>query len=60
MKSAQQLTDNKRNLLRYLKTDKTVTRSSLESNLSIVLSQTKLLEEKDLPERSRKVSREKS
>ena len=43
----QELTDNLKNLLRELKNDKTITRSSLESNLPIVLSQTKLLEEKD-------------
>ena len=43
----QELTDNLKILLRQLKNDKTITRSSLESNLPIVLSQTKLLEEKD-------------
>ena len=43
----QELTDNLKNLLRELKNDKTIKRSSLESNLPIVLSQTKLLEEKD-------------
>ena len=43
----QELTDNLKNLLRQLKNDKTIIRSSLQSNLSIVLSQTKLLEEKD-------------
>ena len=47
VKSVQELTDNLKNLLRQLKNDKTITRSSLESNLPIVLSQTKLLEEKD-------------
>ena len=43
----QELTDNLKNLLRQLKNDKAVIRSSLKSNLPIVLSQTKLLEEKD-------------
>ena len=43
----QELTDNLKNLLRQLKNDKTITKSSLESNLPIVLSETKLLEEKD-------------
>ena len=33
--------------MRQLKNDKTITKSSLESNLPIVLSETKLLEEKD-------------
>ena len=42
----QELTDNLKNLLRQLKNDKTITKSSLESNLPIVLSETKLLEEK--------------
>ena len=43
----QELTDNLKNLLRELKNDKTITRSSLESNLPIVIFQAKLLEEKD-------------
>ena len=43
----QELTDNLKNLLRQLKNDKTITKSSLESNLPIVLSETKLLKEKD-------------
>ena len=43
----QELTDNLKNLLRQLKNDKAVIRSSLKSNLPSVLSQTKLLEEKD-------------
>lgn len=43
----QELTDNLENLLRQLKHDKTIVRSSLEYNLPIVLSQTKLLKEKD-------------
>ena len=43
----QELTDNLKNLLRQLKNDKAIIRSSLQSNLPIVLSQTKLLEEKD-------------
>ena len=43
----QELTDNLKNLLRQLKNDKAIIRSSLKSNLPIVLSQTKLLEEKD-------------
>ena len=43
----QELTDNLKNLLRQLKNDKAVIRSSLKSNLPIALSQTKLLEEKD-------------
>ena len=47
VKSVQELTDNLKNLLRQLKNDKAVIRSSLKSNLPIVLSQTKLLEEKD-------------
>ena len=47
VKSVQELTDNLKNLLRQLKNDKAIIRSSLESNLTIVLSQTKLLEEKD-------------
>ena len=47
VKSAQELTDNLKNLLRQLKNDKTITKSSLESNLPIVLSETKLLKEKD-------------
>ena len=47
LKSVQELTDNLKNLLRQLKNDKTITKSSLESNLPIVLSETKLLEEKD-------------
>ena len=47
VKSAQGLTDNLKNLLRQLKNDKTIIRLSLESNLPIALSQTKLLEEKD-------------
>ena len=38
---------NLENLLRQLKNDKTITKFSLESNLPIVLSETKLLEEKD-------------
>ena len=42
----QELTDNLENLLRQLKHDKTIVRSSLEYNLPIVLSQTKLLKEK--------------
>ena len=46
IKSAQELTDNLKNLLTQLKNDKTITKSSLESNLPIVLSETKLLEEK--------------
>ena len=47
VKSAQELTDNLKNLFRQLKNDKTIIRLSLESNLPIALSQTKLLEEKD-------------
>ena len=47
VKSVQELTDNPKSLLRQLKNDKTITKSSLESNLPIVLSETKLLEEKD-------------
>ena len=47
VKSLQELTDNLKNLLRQLKNDKAIIRSSLQSNLPIVLSQTKLLEEKD-------------
>ena len=47
VKSAQGLTDNLKNLLRQLKNDKTIITLSLESNLPIALSQTKLLEEKD-------------
>ena len=47
LKSVQELTDNLKNLLRQLKNDKTITKSSLESNLPIVPSETKLLEEKD-------------
>ena len=47
VKSVQELTDNLKNLLRQLKNDKTIIRLSLESNLPIALSQTKLLEEKD-------------
>ena len=43
----QELTDNLKILLRQLKNDKIITRSSLESNLPIVLSQAKLQEEKD-------------
>ena len=43
----QELTDNLKNLLRQLKNDNTITKFSLESNLPIVLSETKLLEEKD-------------
>ena len=45
-KSVQELTDNLKNLLRELKTDKAITKSSLESNLPIALSETKLLEKK--------------
>ena len=47
VKSVQELTDNLKNLLRQLKNDNTITKFSLESNLPIVLSETKLLEEKD-------------
>ena len=43
----QEITDNLKNFSRQLKYDKAITKSSLESNLPIVLSQTKLLEEKD-------------
>ena len=47
VKSVQELTDNLKNLLRQLEIDKTIIRLSLESNLPIAASQTKLLEEKD-------------
>ena len=47
VKSVQELTDNLKNLLRQLKIDKTIIRLSLDSNLPIAASQTKLLEEKD-------------
>ena len=47
VKSVQELTDNLKNLLSQLKIDKTIIRLSLESNLPIAASQTKLLEEKD-------------
>ena len=46
-KSVNELTENLKTLLRQLKNDKNVNRSSAEQNLSIVISQNKLHEEKD-------------
>ena len=45
--SVNELTENLETLLRQLKNDKTVIRSSAEQNLPIVISQNKLHEEKD-------------
>ena len=45
--SVNELTQNLETLLRQLKNDKTVIRSSAEQNLPIVISQNKLHEEKD-------------
>ena len=47
VKSVKELTENLKTLLRQLKNDKTVIRSSSEQNLPIVISQNKLHEEKD-------------
>ena len=47
VKSVKELTENLKTLLRQLKNDKTVIRSSAEQNLPIVISQNKLHEEKD-------------
>ena len=47
VKSVKELTENLKTLLRQLKNDKTVIRSSAEQNLPIVISQNILHEEKD-------------
>ena len=47
VKSVKGLTENLKTLLRQLKNDKTVIRSSAEQNIPIVISQNKLHEEKD-------------
>ena len=47
VKSVKELTENLKTLLRQVKNDKTVIRSSAEQNLPIVISQNKLHEEKD-------------
>ena len=47
VKSVKELTENLKTLLRQLKNDETVIRSSAEQNFPIVISQNKLHEEKD-------------
>ena len=47
VKSAKELTENLKTLLRQLKNDTNVIRSSAEQNLPVVISQNKLHEEKD-------------
>ena len=47
VKSVKELTENLKTLLRQLKNDKNIIRSSAEQNLPIVISENKLHEEKD-------------
>ena len=47
VKSVKELTENLKTLLRQLKNDKAVIRSSVEQNFPVVISQNKLHEEKD-------------